>query len=85
MISLYEGILNNIDDTISKSDDTVSALSELAEARKMTSAFFSPDKKDICSVMFKCPTLLNKCLDLKVKHKIAAKKVRYAYITSVMV
>ena len=75
MRSLYEGILSDIDDTISKSDNTVNALSELAEARKITSAFFSPDKKDICSVMFKCPTLLNRCLDIKVKHKIAAKKL----------
>lgn len=73
--NIYEGVLSDIDDTISKSDDAVSALSELAEARKITSAFFSPDKKDFCSVMFKCPALLNRCLDLKVKHKIASKKL----------
>lgn len=75
MITLYEGILSDVDDTISKSDDAVSALSELAEARKLKSAFFSPDKKDMCSFMFKCPALLNRCLDLKVKHKLASKKL----------
>ncbi len=75
MRSLYEGILSDIDDTLSNSDNSVGVLSELAEARKLKSAFFSPDKKDACSVMFKCPTLLSKCLDLKVKHKIASKKL----------
>lgn len=72
MISLYEGILNDIDDTISNSDASVGVLSELENVRKLK---FEPDKKDMCSVMFKCPTLLNRCLDLKVKHKIASKKL----------
>lgn len=75
MRSLYEGILSDIDDTLSKSDDIVGVLSELAEARKLKSAFFSPDKKYICSFRFDCPTLLNKYLDLKVKHKIASKRL----------
>lgn len=69
MISLYEGILNNIDDTISKSDDTVSALSELAEARKLK---FEPDKKDTCSARFDCPNLL-KCLDKHIITKLSKK------------
>lgn len=73
--NIYEGILGDIDDTLSKSDDTVNTLSELAEARKLKSAFFSPDKKDTCSVRFDCPTLLNKYLDLKIRHKIASKKL----------
>lgn len=72
MRSLYEGILGDIDDTLSNSDNSVGVLSELAEARKLK---FEPDKKDTCSVMFKCPTLLSRCLDLKVKHKIASKKL----------
>lgn len=75
MRSLYEGILSDIDDTLSKSDNVVNTLSELAEARKLKSAFFSPDKKDTCSIKFDCPTLLNKYLDLKIKHKIASKKL----------
>ena len=73
--NIYEGALSDIDDTISKSDDAVNALSELAEARKLKSAFFAPDKKEMCSFMFNCPALLNRCLDLKVKHKIASKKL----------
>lgn len=72
MRSLYEGILGDINDTLSKSDNTVNTLSELAEARKLK---FEPDKKDSCSIMFNCPALLNKCLDLKVRHKIASKKL----------
>lgn len=75
MRTLYEGILGDIDTTLSKSDDHVNILSELAEARKLKSAFFTPDKKDMCSFTFDCPVLLNRCLDLKVKNKIASKKL----------
>lgn len=69
MRSLYEGILGDINDTISKSDDNVNALSELAEARKLK---FEPDKKDTCSVKFDCPNLL-KCLDKRIITKLSKK------------
>lgn len=69
MKNLYEGILGDINDTLSKSDDTVGTLSELAEARKLK---FEPDKKDTCSVKFDCPNLL-KCLDKRIITKLTKK------------
>ena len=71
LYNIYEGILADIDDTLSKSDDTVSTLSELAEARKLK---FEPDKKDTCSVRFDCPNLL-KCLDAKLLKKLSSKSL----------
>lgn len=68
---IYEAsILGDIEDNITKSDESTKILAELADARKLK---FEPGKKDRCSVMFDCPALLAKCLDLKVKHKIASK------------
>lgn len=69
LYNIYEGILADINDTLSKSDDTVGTLSELTEARKLK---FEPDKKDTCSAKFDCPNLL-KCLDKRIITKLTKK------------
>lgn len=69
MRSLYEGILSDIDNTLSKSDNSAGVLAELAEARKLK---FEPDKKDTCSAKFDCPNLL-KCLDTHIISKLSKK------------
>lgn len=71
LYNIYEGVLADIDDTLSKSDNSVNTLSELAEARKLK---FELDKKDTSSVKFDCPNLL-KCLDAKLMKKLSSKSL----------
>lgn len=75
MRSLYEGILSDINDTLSKSDNSVGVLSELENARKLK---FEPDNKDpykdAYSVKFDCPNLL-KCLGARLMKKLSSKSL----------
>ena len=67
--NIYEGVLADVEDTLSKYDKSIDVMAELIDARKLK---FEPDKKDTCSVKFDCPNLL-KCLDKRIITKLIKK------------